>query len=126
MGGGSKSSSSSSSRTETNTQNLALDGVEGVTVAGSESVTVNMTDNGAFGVVNEALAVLEASQAKAISTVADNSFRTLDAVTKSTIGSFEKINESNKSDTQQTVQRVTQIGIVGLLAWGATKIWGKK
>ncbi|PHS23393.1 MAG: hypothetical protein COA83_09900 [Methylophaga sp.] len=127
MGGSrSRSRSNSTSRTSTSTQNLSLDGVEGVTVAGSESVTVNMTDAGAFDLVGEALQVLEASQAAALTAVSDNSSNNLDALTKATLGSFEKINESNLSDSAMTMDRITQISTAGLAIWGIAKIWGKK
>lgn len=119
MGGSkSKSSSNSTSSTTTSTQNLSLDGVDGVTVAGSESVTVNMTDNGAFGVVNEALAVLEASQAKALTAVAENSSKNLDSINKTMLGSFEKINQSNQTEQQDITSKLSTVAMVGLGVWG--------
>jgi hypothetical protein len=127
MGGSkSKSSSSSSTSTSTNTSNLNLDGVDGITVAGSEGITIAQTSDGAFEVVNHAISALENSQINALSEVANSSNKNIKALTEATIGSFEKINESNRTDTQQVVERITMISIAGLLAWGATKIWGSK
>ncbi len=101
--GGSKSSSSSSSRTETNTQNLALEDVDGVTVAGSEQVTVNMTDGGAFDVLNHMLDTYENSQTKALDAVANQSLKSLD-----------RVNESNQSEAETMMDKAL-IG-VGLAA----------
>jgi hypothetical protein len=114
MGKGS-SSSSSSSTTSTNTQNLALEDVDGVTVAGSEQVTVNMTDGGAFDVLGHMLDVYQESQVKALDTVADQSLK-----------SMERVNESNRSDTVEMLNKATVIVGIGGAAWVASKIWGKK
>lgn len=114
MGGSkSKSSSTSTSSSTVSTQNLNLDGVEGVTVAGSESVTVNMTENGAFEVVSDALKILESSQVAALETVANT-----------TIGSFEKINESNQSENQAFTDKALTGIAIALAAYTAVKIWG--
>ena len=114
MGGGSKSSSSNQSTTNTNTQNLSLDDVDGVTVAGSESVTVNMTDGGAFDLIENMASGffdgLSDSQAKAIDTVANT-----------TIKSLDRVNESNESETSEFLNKAVVIAGIGAAAYVAAK-----
>ena len=111
--GGSKSSSSTSQ--QTSTQNLALDGVDGVTVAGSENVTVNMTDGGAFDLVAKGLDYLSKSQEQALKTVATQSLKGLD-----------KINQANQSQSIALADRAAQVVMVGAGAYVVAKIWGHK
>jgi len=111
--GGSKSNSSTSQ--QTSTQNVALDGVDGVTVAGSENITVNMTDGGAFDLVAGALDYLSKAQESALKTVSETSLKGLD-----------RINESNRSESIALADRVAQVAMVGAGAYVVARIWGSR
>lgn len=118
--GGSKSSSSSSSRTttnyrtETNTNNLALDGVDGITVAG-ENLDVAITDPGAIELAGRVVDYMAMGAQEAVNAVSENTIKGLD-----------KINESNQSEAANLADKAVTIAAIGAAAFAASKIWGKK
>jgi len=118
--GGSKSSSSSSSsqktsyNTETNTNNLALDGVDGITVAG-ENLDVAITDPGAIALAEKVVDYMAIGASEAVMAVSDNTIKGLD-----------KINESNQSEAANIADKAVVIAGIGAAAFAVSKIWGKK
>ncbi len=125
--GGSKSSSSQASEVTTN--NLSLDGVDGVTVAG-EGNKVIMTDPGimdfAYNTVSGLYEYLEESQRQAVQSVSDNALVSLATVSDNAMASLDRMNESNRSENDRLWSNV--ITITAIIAGAATlpKLLGKK
>ncbi len=133
MGGKSKSSSSSSNTTNTSTsvttKNLALDGVEGIALADASNNSITVLDGGAidhtFGAVGHLLDVVETINAQSLSAVQGTATDSLDSVTENMISSFEKINESNKSDQVQTVEKLGLYAVVGVGFVVGLALWSR-
>jgi hypothetical protein len=128
MGGSSSKSSSSSNRTTnttTKTNNLALDGVEGVLLSGIEGddIALNVTDGGAFEVVNRTIQAGEELFATALSTISESNSNNLQALTNSTVKSLEKINQSNESEQEALAGKFQTVAIAGILVYGAVTYW---
>ena len=116
--GGSKSKSSSNQSSSVETNNLSLDGVDGVTVAG-EGNSVTMLDPGVMDFANNTMYglfdYLEQAQSQAVQTVSDNAMASLD-----------RMNESNRTENDRLWGNV--VTITGIIAVAATlpKMLGKK
>lgn len=131
MGGSSSKSQSSSNRTTnttTKTNNLALDGVEGVLLSGIEGddIQLNVTDGGAFEVVNRTIQAGEELFASALNTISSSNDKSLQALTNSTIKSLEKVNQSNESEQEALAGKFQSIAIAGLVVYGAVTYWKAK
>lgn len=133
MGGSSSSSSSSSKRTTTTkTNNLALEDVDGVTFTadlagkGSDSLNLNITDGGAFDVVNNTIQAAEHIFASSLSTISNQNNQSLEALTKSTIESLAKVNESNQTESEIFAGKFQTVAIAGLIVYGAVTYWKAK
>ncbi len=129
MGGSSSSSDSKTTKiTNTNTSNMALDGVEGLTLSNAEGnkINYNVTDGGAFETVNEAIKSAETTALSALSSLANSNTENLDQVGETTIASLEKINESNMSEQQAMLDKLSTVAVGGMVVFAAVSIWNNR
>ena len=131
MGGKSKSSSSSS--TTTNTQNLALEDVDGITFAGTDSVNFEMDSPEAFdlaasavdGVVDVAgglFGFLNEQQKRAT----DQTDNALNAIDKTSETALAAVQSANQSENSQAMEALAKVAMVGIGVWGAAKVFKVK
>lgn len=123
--GGSSSKSASTTTNNTNTSNLALDGVEGLVLSNATGNDVNfeVTDGRAFETVTRALQSVDDATAAALSSLADSGTQNLDALSKNTLASLEKINDSNQSEQAALIDKISTTVIAGAVIMGAVTIW---
>ena len=131
MGG--KSSSKSSSTTTTNTQNLALEDVDGITLAGNEHIDFRMDSPQAFdlaaasvdGVVDVAgglFGFLNEQQQRAT----EQTSQVLDAVDKTSETALAAVRSANQSENSQAMEALAKVAMVGIGVWGAAKVFKVK
>lgn len=134
MGG--KSSSSSTQQQTTQTQNLSLQDLDGVTVAGSENVTLRLSDQGAIeagkdiamqaldGVQESARGLFDFLKEREAATVDTIATHSADSLAQVTDLSRQALAVTKQTDSQQALDTGVKLGMVAVVVIGAA--WALK
>jgi len=140
MGG---SSSSSKSKSVTETQNIALDNVSGVTLAGhfgNTSVNVTETD---YGAIDRAFDFAENAGGQALQFgrdtlsfadsvvdggyqfVSDFTDRAISALQNTSETALDLVSQTKDTESQRTVETLSKVAIAAAIAWTLAKIFSR-